>query len=585
MMTGVQPNIEGLVRDAWPNAISHWSSFLILNPPDLRPAQESIAQINLHTRAISLNETLIRDWELYDSIPAMLAHEIGHHVSYPGTLQVQARLRLLERTIVPFPEYSLINHFTDLMINERLGRGELRDQMIRIYQASITRLASVQGDGWKRDPLFLFYLALYEALWDLEPGEILGPYGTAFAHEFPQYRSDAALLVQDIFVLGPNIYTQFLYFLSLSVRYLLPLISEQEKGQEDPDDGRIGVPILANGKGCDCGEPSATDWGQAMTPTFAEKEAIRRAIEEGWFDVKQLDRLSRAVDIDQRIAGLPGMGSKDAQQVPEIMAAYYRQQAEKLLFRPPAQPRIGEATVPSILEDWIPGDAVRDIDWLATLLLRGDKLGAGLPLKRIYEAEIEGEDVRFHQSRMEIYLDVSGSMPNPCTTLNPMTLAAQILTSATIRAGGQVRIALYSGTSIEFWEWSRSERDLSGFLMHYIGGGTVFPFELLEESLRDCGREQPIRVVITDDDFDANVTSTARASSILGDVASHSPGFILLRLGSELMENPANGSSSMTSLYRSLGMTVVSVTEFDNYPKVARDLAWALFPESEHAPN
>ena len=70
-------------------------------------------------------------------------------------------------------------------------------------------------------------------------------------------------------------------------------------------------------------------------------------------------------------------------------------------------PRIGEATVPSILEDWIPGDPVREIDWLGTLLLRGKELGAGMPLKRIHEAEIEGEEVRFHQSRMEIYLDVS----------------------------------------------------------------------------------------------------------------------------------------------------------------------------------
>ena len=584
-MTGDHPDVASLIRDSWPTAMAKWSSFLILNPPDLRNEQESLAQINLHTRAISLNEMLIRDWELYDCIPAMLAHEIGHHVSYPGTLQVQARMRLLERTIVPFPEYSLINHFTDLMINERLGRGDLRDQMIRIYQASISRMATVQGDGWKRDPLFLFYLALYEALWDLEEGEILGTFATKFAQAYPQYKSDAALLVQDVFVLGPNIYTQFLYFLSLSVRYLLPLIADHETGHDEASDENNGVPILANGKGCDCGEPSATDWGQAMTPTFAEKEAIRRAIEEGWFDIKQLDRLSRALDIEQRISGLPGMGSEDAQQVPEIMAAYYRQQAEKLLFRPPVQPRIGEAIVPSILEDWIPGDTVRDIDWLGTLLHRGDKLGTCMPLKRIYESEIEGEDVRFYQARMEIYLDVSGSMPNPCITLNPMTLAAQILTSATIRSGGQVRIALYSHTSIEFWEWSRSERDLSGFLMHYIGGGTEFPFELLEKSFRDCGRDQPIRIVITDDDFDANVSSTPRATSILCDVASHSPGFILLKLGSTMLEDSAEVTVPSTSTYRTFGLTVVPVTEFDNYPKIARDLAWALFPETEHASN
>src|SRR5262245_17144970 len=181
-----------------------------------------------------------------------------------------------------------------------------------------------------------------------------------------------------------------------------------------------------------------------MTPTAAEKEAIRRAIEKGWFSAKQAERLTRATDLTERMSGLPGVGSADASRVPEIMAAYYRQQAERLLFRPPAQPRIGEAVLPSVLEDWTRADPVHAIDWLATLLLRGNNAGPALPLKRLYEAEVEGEDVRFEQARMEIYLDVSGSMPNPCVSLNPMTLAAQILATATTRACGQVRLALYS---------------------------------------------------------------------------------------------------------------------------------------------
>lgn len=551
--------LREMIRQAWPEAIARWSSFLLLNDPVLDASQASIAQIDLTTRCVSLNERLISELSLKDCLPAMLAHEVGHHVSFPGTLQVQARLKLMERSLLPGPEYSLVNAFTDLMINERLGRTDLREQMIRIYRAGVHRTVVEHGEAGGADTFFSFYLALYEALWELKEGEILGPLAGALARKFPQYRAEAALLTQDLFVLGPNLYTQFLWFLSLSFRYLIPGMQQAQ--------ARKG----AHGQGCHCGEPSPSDWGQALTPTQAEKEAIRRAIQRGWFAAKNSERLSRVLDVNERLSGLPGVGGTDASRVPEIMAAYYRQQAERLLFQPPAQPRIGEAVLPSVLEEWSPADPVSEIDWLATLLQRGEQLGPALPVKRLYEAEREGEDVRFLQARMEIYLDVSGSMPNPCLHLNPMTVAAQILTTATTRAGGRVRLALYSHTTIRHWEWSRSERELSGFLMHYIGGGTDFPFDVLEESTKELAGSQPIRVIISDHDFDVNVERNPRSMNLLRDAASGSPGLILLKLGEE---------GEVAKAYRAIGMRVVPVTDLDNYPRVARDLAWALFPES-----
>lgn len=554
-------SLREMIRQAWPEAIARWSSFLLLNDPVLDATQPSIAQIDLTTRCVSVNERLVGEMGLKDCLPAMLAHEVGHHVSFPGTLQVQARLRLLERTLLPAPDCSLVNAFTDLMINERLGHTDLRGQMIKIYRAGVQRVLAGDAEAGRHDPFFSFYLGLYEALWDLKEGEILGPLADSLSREFPQYRAEAAILTQDLFVLGPNLYTQFLWFLSLSIRYLIPALRQGLETQSARAAARHG---------CRCGEPSASDWGQALTPTQAEKEAIHRAIERGWFDPRNASRLGRATDVNERLSGLPGMGGPDTSTVPEIMAAYYRQQAERLLFQPPAQPRIGEAVLPSVLEDWTAADPVPDIDWLATLLLRGEQLGAALPLKRVFEAEREGEDVRFLQTRMEIYLDVSGSMPNPCLNLNPMTLAAQILATATTRSGGKVRLVLYSHTTLRHWEWSRSERELSRFLMHYIGGGTAFPFELLEESTRELAGAPPIRVIITDHDFDVNVQKDGRSLTILRQAASGSPGLILLKLGEE---------GDAEKAYRAIGMRVVPVTELDNYPRVARDLAWALFPE------
>jgi hypothetical protein len=544
---------------AWPQAIAHWSSFLVMEEPVLDARQPNIAQINLGTRCVSLNERLIGQLGVEDCVPVMLAHELGHHVCYPGTLQVQARLHLLERSLLPDPECSLANTFTDLMINQRLGgEPELRTQMIRIYEAGMRH---EKGAG--QDAFAAFYLALYEALWDLKEGEILGARAVReLTRQFPMYRADAALLTQDLFVLGPNLYTQFLYFLSVSIRYLAPGLMQRRAA-------RAAASRLNAARGCHCGEPSASDWGQAITPGQAEREAIARAGEKRWFDSKQHERLQRALDVSERISGLPGMGSADASQVPAIMAAYYRQRAEALLFRPPAQPRIGEAVLPGVLEDWEPEDPVQAIDWLSTWRLRGEQLGAALPVKRLHEAEREGEDVRFMQARMEIYLDVSGSMPNPCLNINPMTLAAQILATATVRASGQVRLALYSHQTLRHWEWSRSEQELSGFLMHYIGGGTYFPFNVLEASARELSGRQPIRVIITDQDFDANVAHEPRALAILAHAVKDSPGLILLKAGAE---------EAGSAAYRRLGIRVVPVGELTDYPRLARELAWALFP-------
>src|SRR5262249_18470404 len=281
-----------------------------------------------------------------------------------------------------------------------------------------------------------------------------------FGEAYPNFRAEAQVLGQNLFHLGPNLYTQFLYFVSVVSRYVPP---------RDRD-----VPEALDPYACGCGEPSADDWAAALTPDAREREAIERALKEGWIRKKLAQRMTDRDQLARRIWRLPGAGSDDATRVPEVMAAYYRREAERYLLRPPPQLVLGEATTPTTLEEWDPGDALRDVDWPATLAQRGPDFGAAQPLKRDRVAEAEGSEVPLWQPRVEIYLDVSGSMPDPRWHRNAMTLAAQILLTGAIRADGWVRAALYSGTPVTFWEWCRSETELSRFLMHYIGGGTVF---------------------------------------------------------------------------------------------------------------
>jgi hypothetical protein len=270
------------------------------------------------------------------------------------------------------------------------------------------------------------------------------------------------------------------------------------------------------------------------------------------------------------MSGLPGAQDDDATLVPEVMAAWYRQQAERWLVRPPPARLVGEAVVPTSPEDWEPGDPVRDIDWRLTLLEHGAELGPATPLKRTPVAEDEGFDVPLWQPKLELYLDVSGSMPDPRFSVNAMTLAAQILVTGATRAGGRARALLYSHTTVPFWSWSRSTTELSRFLMHYVGGGTEFPFATLAESVTSCGREQPIRVVLTDQDFDHNYDEDAQNPRTFADAVRASPRLVLL------LHRP---DPTRSKRYRDLGAVVVPIDDLDDFPRMAADLSRALFPE------
>jgi hypothetical protein len=392
----------------------------------------------------------------------------------------------------------------------------------------------------------------------MEPGALMGPDRPAFEAAYPDYRADAQVVAQDLFNLGPNLYTQFLYFVSVISRYVPPRQGEQ--------------PCSMSPYACGCGDPSPDDWAEALEPSAYEREAIERALREGWLDQEQARRVRDDQAMERRIRGLPGVHSGDASIVPEVMAAYYRQQAERYLLKPPPQKVMGEAVVPTTLDEWEPGNPVKDIDWLTTLVQRGPVYGGVLPLERQRVADTEGFDIPLWQPRIEIYLDVSGSMPDPRKTRNAMTLAAQILSTGAIRAGGWVRGLMYSGTPVKFWSWCRSEIEMSKFLMHYIGGGTVFPFDILKKSVEECSSCQPIRAIITDTDFDHNYNSRKDHAAIFTEAVRKSPHVVLL------LHRP---NEQRVKLYREVGARVVPVPKMEDFPRMAAALAHALFEEEK----
>jgi hypothetical protein len=115
--------------------------------------------------------------------------------------------------------------------------------------------------------------------------------------------------------------------------------------------------------------------------------------------------------------------------------------------------------------------------------------------------------------------------------------------------------------------------ELSKFLMHYVGAGTDFPFDLLEASVKECGRDQPVRVVITDHDFNSNYHSHTENKAVFADAVVRSPQLVLM-----LHAEPA----SWMDPYRAAGAHVIPVRELDDYPAMAAALSHALFEEGRH---
>src|SRR5262249_54277168 len=195
---GGSGELAPLASPASPTSQADWSRFLLLGPPVSGPASGSVAQIDLGTRQVSLDLRLVREKNLADCVEAILAHEVGHHVRYPGTLAVHARMRLLEKGLLPLKDYSLANLFTDLMINDAL-RPAYEEELCRVYKAF------AGGYDWRADPAFIFYLAVYEERWGRTPGELMGENcEDMFAQAYPGYRAEAQVLGQNLFHLGPT---------------------------------------------------------------------------------------------------------------------------------------------------------------------------------------------------------------------------------------------------------------------------------------------------------------------------------------------------------------------------------------------
>ncbi|WP_164011392.1 hypothetical protein [Pyxidicoccus trucidator] len=472
----------------WRDALDLWDVRVQLSPPEphvpFRPdadhANEPLAYIDLAKRQVFVHFELLHDMGAAGSLTAVLAHEIGHHARFPHTLGWDAELRVQEQRLIPGLKQSLTNLFYDLQVNEVVGRTHAA-ALAEVYRG----FQRVRGEG--TSPLFFFYLAIYEELWGLPPGQ-LAPAAQEAPMEarFPGLRAEARMFAQTFYAL-PSPRLQFLYFCATFIRYI-----------DSPEETTFSLPL-----GGDVSLPDEDDLDAAIHGSGRWDDALEEAKERGWLggEGSSAGETPDVLSTIHRVTHhLPGSGGGKLRRA--LVGKHYRRLVNQHVLKLPSAPSKPEPYLRTTPEAWEYGDDPSSIDWTLTVLSQGH-LAAVSPLRRELEADLPPPS-ELGVPSVEIYLDTSGSMPNPQVQFNNMTLAAQVLSASAIRKKATVKGVIYSDGNPSVSPWMYDEDTASDFLLGHIGGGTRYPFDLLESLSRE--RPDAMRVIISDSDFLSNVS-------------------------------------------------------------------------------
>ncbi|MEG0184687.1 MAG: hypothetical protein RR704_14670 [Stenotrophomonas sp.] len=472
-------------REAWPQALATWSRFTRLQDPQLcdtrmQAAAEgltgSFAAIRLADQRIVIDVQEVQRLRLQPHALEILAHEIGHHVLAPATASDHARLLARIRHALPTLEAHapmVANLYTDLLINDRLQRQNGL-HMDAIYR----RLAEQPAQA--TSPVWQLYMGIYEELWQQPRGELGGSADDSALH------ADAWLGARVVRVYANDWMTGASRFATL----LLPwLLESQPDARVDAlmDTRHAGLGSQPAGLGQlehdelapathPAADPRITgDAPPAEVPATAdahgELPAAKPAQSSGQmrepFEYGQILRAA-GLDLDDH----------------QIAVRYYRERALPHLIRYPSRPQPQALEpLPEGLEPWEPGDALDAVDWLQSVLQSPHVIPGVTTVQRVHGLA-PGREPAAEPVDLDLYVDSSGSMPNPQARTSFLTLAGAIIALSALRVGARVQATLWSGTRqhLHTEGFVRSEDDILKVLTGYFGGATAFPIHRLRDT-------------------------------------------------------------------------------------------------------
>ncbi|MGX9730560.1 VWA domain-containing protein [Janthinobacterium aestuarii] len=481
---------------AWPEALAVWSKFTRLRDPSLCASRVeaskqglsgSFAMIRLLDQSVVVDLPLVTELGLDDYALEVLAHEIGHHILAPGSASDQFRLLARMRRALPTLEQHapmVANLYTDLFINDRLQR-QANLRMADIYR-KLEQGRSV--DAKASGGVWTLYMRIYENLWQLEKGELGGGQADERldtdawlgARLIRVYANDWMLaagrfatlllpyLVEDTDALSPS-------------RYLLDT-RDAARGcqtygaqqiEDDEADGAIHPVHDKRISGLDGdeapAEPAARQGGGQLREPFELGDILKAS----------------GVDLSDH----------------EIAIRYYRERALPHLVAFPSRPA-PESQEPQMegLEPWEIGDPLEDIDWLQSVMQSPRPVPGVTTVRRVYGRE-PARAIDAVPVDLDMYVDSSGSMPNPQSHTSFLTLAGAVIALSALRAGAKVQVTLWSGKNevMQTPGFVRDEDMILGVLTEFFGGGTCFPIHRLRQTYA-AKRERPAHILMISDD-------------------------------------------------------------------------------------
>ncbi|MCA9791363.1 MAG: VWA domain-containing protein [Candidatus Eremiobacteraeota bacterium] len=548
-----------LWQAAWPQALDLWSRYVRLSEPRwcLDPAQEraegmgdSIAMIRLNDQVICVSFAQIERFDLDSFALVILAHEIGHHVYTPGDLIDLGRCMGRVRAALPTLEDSapmICNIYEDLLINDRLHRFHSLD-VAGVYQA-INRVNGGQGRLWN------LMMRIFEILWSLQRGTL------AKAVE-DQMEGDAQLGARLIRNYAQDWVEGCGPFALLCLPYLLEdkeANQAQEQALMDALKAGAGAEIpggLVMSEGAVAVHPA--ELGDQGPPAPQAQGQCREPFEFG--------ALLRAL----------GMELSDE----EVAARYYRERALPYLIPFPTQQR-PETAEPLMegLESWDIGFPLEDVDWLESVMLSPRVVPGVTTVQRVW-GTMDGTLPDPEPIDLDLYVDCSGSMPDPRQRISYLTLAGAIVAISCLRAGGRVQVTLWSGPMqfITSDGFVRNEKEVMATLTAYLNGSTAFPLHMFRKTYSQRKTHQrPVHILIISDDG----VDTIDMPDELGN-----PGLELARMA---LEKAGAGGTMVLHLWANqrerpffalveeMGWRIFEISQWEDLVAFARDFARERF--------
>ena len=487
---------------AWPQALDLWSKFTKLSEPRWRFSDEeaakeglteSFAMIRFSDQAVVINLAQIQQQHLENFALEILAHEIGHHVYVPGDLTDHARMIARMRWGLPTQEHLasfIANLYGDLLINDRLQRSAGLSQS-GVYLA-------LGGDSTNR--MWTFYMRIYEILWRLQKGTL------AKGEIDARLEGDAHLGARIIRVYAKDWLDGSGKFAALCLPYLLDdngqTMQQLLKGWRDTQNaGAGGMPQgltemeagEREGAMHPSMDPELSGLGnpsESRSPSGPPQEVGKMPHAQG--------QHRQPFEYGQILKAL-GLDLSDH----EIAIRYYRERARPHLIRFPTRitPE-SEEPLAEGLEPWDIGAPLEDADWTQSVLTSPHIIPGMTTVQRVW-GTMDGTLPKKEPVDLDLYVDCSGSMPNPQANVSYLTLAGAIVALSALRAGARVQATLWSGAG-QFDTtrgFVRDEHQILGILTGYLGGSTAFPIHILRDTFQSRKpTDRPVHILVISDD-------------------------------------------------------------------------------------